>query len=464
MPMDDRVPRKDELFELIVESSRDFAIFTVDQNGITTSWNIGAERLFGYSEQQMIGQSSDVVFTPEDRIAGVPQRERRDALAKGNALDDRWHQRLDGSRFWASGLLMPLKNHSHGFLKIARDRTEQHEADVRLQENEERFRLLATSVPQLVFRTLPDGTRTWGSPQWIAFTGLSLDKSLGSGWLDAIHPEDRAATRRAWTEAQKSGEYYVEHRIRNGSTGEYRWHQTRARPVQSSAAPVGDWVGSATDIHDLKSLHGRQQVMMAELHHRTRNLLTVVQSIAMQMARSSQSVDDFIEKFSSRLGALSRAQSLIARAEREEVDLRTLVETELTAHSTQLDPAKVVVTGPAVVLPVLAAQTLALAVHELTTNAVKYGALAQASGKLHVQWDIDREGSPPLVRLQWIESGVELPFSEAPARRGYGSMLIERALPLQLQAETELTFEPDGLKCTIDVPIGDGSKGANHFH
>ena len=142
-------PSKTELFELIIDSSTDFAVFTMDPHGILTSWNIGAERLFGYAEGEIVGGSADLIFTPEDREAGAPEKERVQARAKGRALDERWHQRKDGSRFWASGLLMPLKDVGCGFVKITRDRSEQHRGEERLRENEERFRLLATSIPQL---------------------------------------------------------------------------------------------------------------------------------------------------------------------------------------------------------------------------------------------------------------------------------------------------------------------------
>src|SRR5215217_6972916 len=196
-----------ELFELIVESSTDFAIYTVDTDGNATSWNIGAERLFGYTETEIVGSDADIVFTPEDRRENIPELERLHALRDGRGADERWHQRKDGSRFWASGLMMPLKT-GPGFVKITRDRTEQYQASQRLRENEERFRLLAVSIPQLVFQGRHDGFRTWGSPQWIEFTGLSLDESLGFGWLDAIHPDDRDATEQAWKGAAEKGEYY----------------------------------------------------------------------------------------------------------------------------------------------------------------------------------------------------------------------------------------------------------------
>src|SRR5436305_9608176 len=225
---------------------------------------------------------------------------------------------------------MPLKINA-GYVKITRDRTEQHQAEERMRESEQRFRLLATSIPQLVFLTRPDGSRTWPSPQWIAFTGIGFDQSLGLNWLEAIHPDDRERTQKAWDEASVKGEYYVEHRVRRHADGEYLWHQTRAKPLDG-AASSDEWVGTMTDIDDLRGLQGRQQVLMAELQHRTRNLLSVVQAIANQTLRSSETLDSFKKQFSSRLRAISRVQSLLAQVEDHAIDLRDLVTAELSAH------------------------------------------------------------------------------------------------------------------------------------
>jgi PAS domain S-box-containing protein len=447
---------KAELFELIVESAHDFAIFTTDLSGLTTSWNIGAERLFGFPETEIVGSSADVVFTPEDQREGVPNQERLKAATNGRALDERWHQRKDGSRFWASGLMMPL-NTADGFVKITRDRNEQHLAEQRLRENEERFRVLATSIPQLVFRTRPTGERTWPSPQWIDFTGLGFEASLGFGWLDAVHPDDREPTLAAWGTALESGGYYSEQRVWRAEQGEYRWHQTRARPV---AEVEDDWVGTMTDIHDLRGLQDRQGVLLAELQHRTRNLLAVVQAIAGQTARRSASIEAFADEFEGRLRALGRVQSLLAQTDHRDVDLHTLVRAELAAHANgALDTDRVTVDGPPAALPATSAQALGLALHELATNALKYGALAQTGGRLSVIWRTVMQGPQRQVTLEWRESGVAMPAPDGPRRKGYGSELIQRALPYQLKASTSLEFGPDGVVCLIRVPVRGGKEG-----
>jgi PAS domain S-box-containing protein len=458
-PASSNPPADTEISRLIIDSSVDFAIFTMAPEGITTSWNRGAEHLFGYAASDIIGMSADTIFIPEDRVAGVPERERQEASERGRATDERWHQRKDGSRFWASGLLMPLTRREDGFVKICRDLTRQHLAELSLKESEERFRVLATNIPQLVFLTRVMGDRTWPSPQWIDFTGLNLEQSLGFGWLDAIHPEDRAVTQAAWSEALQQGEYYVEHRVRRQRDGAYRWHQTRAKPLDPAAPTTVDWVGTMTDIDDLRRLQDRQQVMMSELQHRTRNVLAVVQAIARKTFRQTGTAETFMEEFEDRLAALSRIQSLLAQVERQVIQLRDLIEAELAAQSGEkIEAAKININGPSVALPALAAQTIGLAIHELATNAVKYGALAQSNGKLDIEWNIDEQGPVPRVKLNWIERNVRMP-AEQPKRKGYGSELILRALPAQLDAPTELVFNLDGVSCTITVPLATLSQG-----
>jgi PAS domain S-box-containing protein len=435
-------PPSDALLRLIFESATDFAIFTVDPNGVTTSWNIGAERLLGYKEEEIIGQLADIIFTPEDGLDAAA-RERETARAIGRAEDERWQVRKDGSRFFASGLMMPLEDPRQGFVKILRDRTEHHRFEERLRESESLFRLLATNIPQLVFRSRGTGERTWASPQWSVYTGFAFDDSVGFGWLDSIHPEDRQLTSEKWSEAQSTGEYAVEHRIRRSVDGEYRWHQTRAVPLQSETS---EWVGTSTDIHALRQLQGEQQVLLAELQHRTRNLIGVVQAIARKTLRSANSLEAFSQQFQSRLAALSRVQRLLASMDHPSIELRELIELELTAHGTNVDADRISVEGPSVQLPVSAAQPLALAVHELATNAVKHGALSQPDARLSIHWSLTQG---PGIRLRWEESGV--PLREPPQRRGYGLELIERALPYQLGAQSKVEFGPQGVVCEIVV-------------
>ena len=210
-----------------------------------------------------------------------------------------------------------------------------------------------------------------------------------------------------------------------------------------------EWVGTSADIHELRGLQDRQQVLLAELQHRTRNLLAVVQAIARQTLRSNPTPEGFAEVFESRLRALSRVQGLLSQADHQLIDLGAIIKGELAAHGGE-QADKVVAEGPSVTLPAPSGQAMALAIHELATNAQKHGAIRQPSGRLSVTWRIEEQEGKPLAVVDWRETGVEV---TAPRRRGYGSELIERALPYQLNARTRLEFAEDGVRCRIVVPV-----------
>jgi two-component sensor histidine kinase len=211
------------------------------------------------------------------------------------------------------------------------------------------------------------------------------------------------------------------------------------------------WVGRAADVHDMRGLQDRQQVLLSELQHRTRNLLALVQAIARQTLKASSSLSDFAQQFESRLGALSRVQGLLAQTDHGPIDLKQIVEAELEAHGAN---ATAEVSGPTVDLAPNAAQALALALHELATNAVKYGALHKPAGKLSIKWNLRHDEGDPRVIFEWRETGVAMPNVPAAGRRkGYGTELIERALPYQLNALTCLDFTQDGVRCTVELPM-----------
>ena len=446
----------EERFRLTVEEVLDYAIFTTDREGRVADWLPGAAAVFGWSAEEAVGRPAAMLFIPEDQERGEPEQELGRARDQGFSPNIRWHLRKDGSRVFIEGSVRALHDGGGtltGFMKIGQNVTERRADETRLRESEDWLRTLMEGVPQLLWRSGSDGRWTWASPQWLDYTGQNQEESHGLGWLDVIHPDDRHATMRAWQEAPSKGRLDVDCRVKRAADNAWRWHQTCSLPGRRSSRSepenrAPDWLGTSTDVENLKHLQNEQAVLVAELQHRTRNLLTVVRNIARKSVPPSPGRDEY----EARLAAVGRVQGFLVRSGAYAASLRDIVEAELLAAGNGIS-SRVTVEEPAVELPGQGVQPLALALHELATNAVKYGAFAEANpaGRLSVSWRIEDGEDGPRLLLAWREGGVAMPAGP-PGRRGYGSELITRALPYQLKAETRLEFTPDGVRCEVTLP------------
>jgi PAS domain S-box-containing protein len=330
-----------------------------------------------------------------------------------------------------------------------------------LQQSELRFRTLVEGMPQLVWRSLGGGDWTWSSTQWREYTGQSAEEARGLGWLDAFHPDDRTAAIASWTRAKGSGSLEVEGRIMQADEQRYRHFRTRALPVRGDQGCVIEWLGTSTDVDDILRLRAQQDVLVTELQHRTRNLMAVVQAVTARTLRGVSTLEQFGRCIDDRLSALARVQGLLSRRETgTRIPFDLLLREELSAHVELAPPgekSKINLDGPeGVPLRSANVQTFALALHELATNAVKYGALSKRGGQLNIAWGVVQdEAEGPRLWVDWREEGVSgVGAADAPAEGGgYGRELIERALPYQLGARTTYDFEPDGIHCTIEVPV-----------
>ncbi|MBV9881836.1 MAG: PAS domain-containing protein [Sphingomonadaceae bacterium] len=203
----------------------------------------------------------------------------------------------------------------------------------------------------------------------------------------------------------------------------------------------------------LRESEARLRVLLAELQHRVRNTLAVVKSIANRTAHSSSSIEDMVSHLNGRLDAFARVQAAVTRTPDVDLDLAQLIQTELQAHAVGAGE-QLTVEGPPVALPHKAAESLNLAVHELTTNAAKHGALNEASGRVAIAWSVDGPDGARRLNFSWQETidGRTIP---APSREGFGIELLTRILPYELDAKTSVETRPDGLRFTLDMPIAD---------
>jgi PAS domain S-box-containing protein len=321
----DKISSRERFLEAIVQSAIDYAIISMDLDGLVTSWNEGAHRILGWTEVEMVGKPATAFFVQEDREQGVPQREMTAALTEGRGSDERWHLRRDGTTFWASGEMMALRADDEtviGFIKILRDRTrERDQAD-------------------------------------------------------------------------------------------------------------------------------RQRLLMHELGHRMKNTLSVVQTIATHSLRNATSLDDASEKIQSRMAAYSKAHDILLQKNWMSATLGNIVDAALVNIGLD-DSGRIRSEGPDVELGPQAALSFSLVLHELLTNACKYGALSNAEGRIDLSWAIERRHGEDFLVSAWRETGG--PAVADPARQGFGSRLILSSL--KAFGEVNISYEPRGLVLTIDMPL-----------
>jgi two-component sensor histidine kinase len=266
-----------------------------------------------------------------------------------------------------------------------------------------------------------------------------------------IHPDDRERTRQCWRAAcEDRGEYDLEYRIRRHD-GQYRWFKTRGVPLRDEAGKIVYWFGTCTDIEDIRSAEKREQALMREVNHRAKNMLALVQAIARQTAfRTPQ---EFISRFEARLHALAASQDLLVKSGWKDVPLESLIRTQL-AHFADVLDHRIVLSGPGLEIKAAAAQSLGMILHELSTNAAKYGALSVPAGRVAVQWKVEkRNGGSPEFRLEWSEH--DGPSVQPPTSRGFGSTVLEGLGRMSLKAQTSMEFPVGGLIWTLKCALAE---------
>ena len=252
-------------YRQIMEGAEDFAIMRVDAAGVIESWNSGAERVTGWTADEVIGRPGDMFFTPEDCAAGISNHELNRALETGRSVNERWHVKKDGTRFWGSGLTMRLDQEGGGYLKMFRDRTAEHQAETALRESEEHYRYAAELNPQVPWTANPEGQLDRVAERWREWTGSS---GLGDTYLLGLHPDDREYTAAAWTYSVATCEPYdVKHRVQM-QDGSFRWAHTRAFPRCDDAGRAIKWYGSTEDIHEQRLAEDRLRELNDTLESR----------------------------------------------------------------------------------------------------------------------------------------------------------------------------------------------------
>lgn len=432
-------PNADAFLAALVENSND-AVVGKTLDGTVVSWNPAAERIFGYSAEEMIGESIRKLIPAsrqeeEDRILAAIVAGRRVPLLETRRV------RRDGSLVDVAVSVSPVRDR-HGNIvaasKIARDISDNIAMRRKLDDRESEFHILADNIAQLAWIAGPDGAITWYNRRWYDYTGTSFEQMQGWGWQAVHRPDLVDAVTARFADCIERGIEWEDTFPLLGADGEYRWFLSRAVPIRDDDGNVTRWFGTNTDITERLDAQRRIELLLMEVNHRSKNLLAVVQSLVRQTVAGG---GDVVERLEQRIAGLSANQDLLVERAWSDVPVREMIEAQLLF--VRDSAGRVTIDGPDLTIAPAAAEPIAMAVHEMATNAIKFGALSSPNGRVAIEWSIDRtSGEDPLFRIAWREKGGP-PVNE-PDRTGFGSRIIRDVPRAKLRGEVEVEYAPAG--------------------
>lgn len=325
--------------------------------------------------------------------------------------------------------------------------------DRKLTASEERFRVLADAMPQMVWSTLPDGYHDYYNARWYEFTGMPVGSTDGEEWNGMFHPDDQERAWALWRHSLATGEpYQIEYRLR-AADGSYRWTLGRALPLRDADGAIIRWFGTCTDIHDNRLLMEEREVIAQELSHRIKNIFAVISGLIAFAARTRPDFAPIAADLRERITALGRAHDFVrphspkSRPTIAESTLHGLLR-ELFVPYQQHDIERITVRGDDLPIDDRSTTPLALLFHELATNATKYGALSTGDGRI----DVTIARRDDIATLDWIERDgpmVVMPDGVG----GFGSQLVELSVVRQMGGQIERDWRAEGLRLRATIPI-----------
>ncbi|HKD21059.1 MAG TPA: HWE histidine kinase domain-containing protein [Rhizomicrobium sp.] len=262
-------------------------------------------------------------------------------------------------------------------------------------------------------------------------------------WLETIHPDDRVH----WPMGGATEPQRMEIRINDG--GEWRWHRLRATPVRDPGGDVHEWMITLHDIHEQKLASEHRDLVIEELRHRLKNLVTVIDALAKNSRRPKTvepGVETYLQRFLGRLHALGAAGDLVLAGNRISVEAGAIVKATLAPFMSE-NAQRIYVAGPQLLLTEELGSGLGLAVHELATNALKYGSLSAPDGRVSFTWSVTPAGGAQNVMFEWKETGG--PEPTPPAKPGFGTNVIKHVVVREKSGRVDIEYPADGLTCRI---------------
>jgi PAS domain S-box-containing protein len=444
------------------------AICIYDRFGKIVRYNQPAVDIWGRKPEPGVTHKNFIAgskfFDAEGRQLAYSEMPLARVLETGHAVREQEFsvERPDGSRITTIVNINPLQDATGnviGAINCIRDVTERKLIDEAFQRSQESMleqeqRLAATYEHAAIGIAEIDakGRFLRVNEAICHITGQSRQALLNGKLFDRTHPDDREADRdlfRKQVRGELSG-YTLEKRYVR-EDGEVRWIAVKSTSVRDTEDRFLYGVRVVQDITERRQAEESQQLLIDELNHRTKNTLAIVQSLFWQTARDKHGSRELRDAFEGRLLALSKAHEQLTIGHWESAPLREIIAAGIGPYFNERDE-RIEMTGDDIVLKPKAALTLAMACHELSTNAAKYGALSVSSGRISVRWHkvASSARTPERLKIEWRESGG--PRVVAPARRGFGSVFVEASIAADLQGTSKIAFEAEGVRCTMELP------------
>jgi PAS domain S-box-containing protein len=387
------------------------------------------------------------------------------AVAAGTPHDQEHRIRFrDGSYHWVRARAFPQR-HREGeivrWIGQVEDIHDRRVAEEQLRQTATLLELIGSSTESVIWAKDREGRMLYMNRALERLAGLSLSDVLGktdAEWNDT--PGEAEAFRAADQRILETGQAEDLEEVFTGRGRTTRTYRSIKSPLRDHAGNVIGVVGVATDITERREAEQRERLLTRELDHRAKNLLAVVQSVV-TLTRAG-TLNEFKEAVEGRIHALGRAHSMLAASRWEGADLSRIVSEELSPYDNGR-PGRLQVSGPPLVLRPAVAQSLGLVIHELATNAVKYGALSTEQGQLEVQWEVgEGEAGSPGLRFRWTERGGPPPAQRsATSRNGFGTRLIHSSIERQLAGSLHFDWAQEGLSAMFTLPLDRPSAVAN---
>lgn len=294
----------------------------------------------------------------------------------------------------------------------------------------------------------PEPRIEYANPAFMRMTGYTAREILGRTPRMLQGPRTECAVIERMRVALMAGDAFQGEALnyhKDGSTYMVEWLIT---PVREADGRITRWISVQRDVTERRASEDRQGLMVRELHHRVKNTLATVQAVLNATVRSTTSITEFTRAFSGRIASLAKTHALITEDIDQAVSFEGMLRAELTPYD---ERNRILLNGPLVILPSELAVPLGMALHEVTTNALRHGALGYPEGRLAVTWSVRQEPNGRFLYLMWHEH--DGPAVALPTREGFGSRIIRKVLTLQAEAQVEVDYLPDGMKVSIRAPL-----------